>query len=121
MVLVVVMWMCFVLGDLGFVRSFGSFCCRLCFVDTSGRTSVLSAGSRRCVCVCVFWLSTSIPLALLGDHLFQFAFLLKCRNMTQVIFLDELVKRGFNSLSFQDESLIFRDGPVEIRTSGNSI
>ena len=59
------------------------------------------------MCVCVFWSPTSIPLALLGDRLFQFAFLLKCRNITQVIFLDELVKRVFNSLSFQDESLIF--------------
>ena len=119
MMLVVVMWMCLVLGDLGFVRNFGSFCCRLRYVDNSGRTSVLSAGSWRCVCL--FWLSTSVPLVLLGDRLFQFAFLLKCRNITQVIFLDELVKRGFNSLSFQDESLIFRDDPVEIRTSGNSV
>ena len=91
--LVVAMLMCFVLGDLGFVRNFSSFYCRLRCVDISGRTLVLSAGSRRCVCV--FWSPTSVPLVLLGDHLFQFAFLLKWRNITQVIFLDELVKRGF--------------------------
>ena len=47
------------------------------------------------MCVCVFWLPTSVPLVLLGDRLFQFVFLLKWRNITQVIFLDELVKRGF--------------------------
>ena len=52
MMLVVVMWMCLVLGDLGFVRNFGSFCCRLRCVDNSGRTLVLSAGSRRYVCMC---------------------------------------------------------------------
>ena len=47
------------------------------------------------MCVCVIWSSTSVPLVLLGDRLFRFAFLLKCRNITQVIFLDELVKRDF--------------------------
>ena len=43
--------MCFVLGDLGFIKNFGSYCCKLRCVDNSGRTLVLSAGSRRCLCV----------------------------------------------------------------------
>ena len=100
MMFVVVMWMCFFWGDLGFLRNFGSFCCRLRCVDNSGRTLILSAGSWRCVC--------SVPLVLLCDRLLWFVFLLKFRNITQVIFLDELVKSVFNSLDWSRRKVNLR-------------
>ena len=93
MMLVVVMWMYFFLGDLGFLRNFGSFCCRLRCVDNSGRTSVLSAGSWRCVCV---WLvvnfRSSCSSLLSSSSVCASSW---CRNISQVIFHDELVKRCF--------------------------
>ena len=71
MMLVVVMWMYFFLGDLGFLRNFGSFCCRLRCVDNlvELRFCLLGVGD-----MCVYdWSSTSVPLVLLCYRLLRFA------------------------------------------------